>query len=78
MIIISKDLKKIKLAESGIMTEIHYPVAPHLQEGYKNILAGVYPISEKIHSETLSLPISICHSEVEIRYVSRKLKELLS
>lgn len=72
-----RDLIKVKLAERGILTEVHYPVAPNLQEGYRSILAGNYPISEKIHAETLSLPLSTCHSEEDIRDVSRNLKELL-
>jgi dTDP-4-amino-4,6-dideoxygalactose transaminase len=73
----NRDDIKEKLALRGILTEIHYPVAPNLQEGYRSILAGHYPIAEKIHAETLSLPLSTCHTEEDIRQVSKNLKELL-
>ena len=47
----------IKSLESkGIQTLIHYPVPPHFQKAYSGF-PGKYPISEKIHSEILSLPI---------------------
>jgi dTDP-4-amino-4,6-dideoxygalactose transaminase len=78
VLLVNRDLIKEKLAERGILTEIHYPLAPNLQEGYRTILSGVFPVSEKIHAETLSLPLSTCHSEEDIREVSRNLKELLS
>ena len=54
------DLKKY-LFKNNIQTEIHYPVAPHKQSALKKIktLANTsFPISEKIHETTLSLPIS--------------------
>lgn len=46
------------LAENGVQTLIHYPIPPHKQQAYNawNILS--YPISEKIHNEVISLPMS--------------------
>lgn len=73
----NRDIIKSKLAQRGIQTEIHYPVAPNLQEGYRSILAGDFPVSEKIHAETLSLPISTCHGKEDVRWVAKNLKELL-
>jgi len=72
-----RDIVKQRLAERGIQTEIHYPVAPSQQEGYQSILIGEFPIAERIHAETLSLPLSTCHTEADIREVARNLKELL-
>jgi len=46
------------LKERGIQTLIHYPIAPHKQKAYKELNKNVYPITEKIHEEVLSLPIS--------------------
>lgn len=46
------------LLEKGIQTLIHYPIPPHKQEAYKEWSDMSYPISEKIHNEILSLPIS--------------------
>ena len=46
------------LLNNGIQTLIHYPLAPHKQVAYKEWNDESYPISEQIHSEVLSLPIS--------------------
>jgi dTDP-4-amino-4,6-dideoxygalactose transaminase len=47
------------LAKCGISTVIHYPIPPHLQPAYSQLgfKKGDFPISEKIHSQALSLPI---------------------
>ena len=45
------------LTENGVQTLIHYPIPPHKQQAYKEWNHLSYPISEKIHSEVLSLPI---------------------
>lgn len=46
------------MSENGIQTMIHYPIPPHKQEAYREWNDRVFPISEKIHSEIVSLPIS--------------------
>ena len=46
------------LAEVGVQTLIHYPIPPHKQNAYKEWNNLSYPISEKMHKEVLSLPIS--------------------
>ncbi|CAM4332634.1 dTDP-4-amino-4,6-dideoxygalactose transaminase [Paenibacillus endophyticus] len=46
------------LTNKGIQTLIHYPIPPHKQQAYKEWNNEEYPISEKIHNEVLSLPIS--------------------
>ena len=47
------------MRDNGIGGMIHYPVPPHLQPAYAelNLLAGSYPISERIHREVLSIPM---------------------
>ncbi|KIM04415.1 MAG: aminotransferase [Sulfurovum sp. AS07-7] len=42
----------------GIQTLIHYPIPPHKQMAYKEWNNESYLISEQIHNEVLSLPIS--------------------
>ncbi len=37
---------------------IHYPIPPHKQEAYLEWNSHKYPVTEKIHNEILSLPIS--------------------
>lgn len=41
-----------------IQTMIHYPIPPHKQKAFKEWNQLSFPISEKIHSEIVSLPIS--------------------
>jgi dTDP-4-amino-4,6-dideoxygalactose transaminase len=52
-----KELQKY-LLDSGIQTLIHYPFPPHKQQAYKEWNNNNYPISERIHREVLSLPVS--------------------
>jgi dTDP-4-amino-4,6-dideoxygalactose transaminase len=46
------------LQEGGVQTLIHYPIPPHKQLAYKEYQHLNYPLTEKIHAEVLSLPIS--------------------
>lgn len=58
------------LLKHEIRTEIHYPVPPHKQKAMIGIFdQACYPISEEIHATTLSLPVSVIHSEDDIRKV---------
>jgi dTDP-4-amino-4,6-dideoxygalactose transaminase len=64
-----EDLQKY-LLKNGIETLIHYPIAPHKQEGYKKFFTDEnYPFTENIHSKTLSLPISFCTTKEEVEEV---------
>jgi dTDP-4-amino-4,6-dideoxygalactose transaminase len=47
------------LADAGIGTLVHYPIAPHLQAAYAELgmKEGRFPIAEAIHREVLSLPM---------------------
>jgi len=57
------------LTENGIQTLIHYPIPPHKQECYKNLNHLSLPITEQIHFEELSLPMSPVMSEDEVKNV---------
>lgn len=57
------------LTEQGIQTLIHYPVPPHQQPAYREWNHFRLPITEKIHREVLSLPISPIMSEDEVSAV---------
>lgn len=46
------------LAENGVQTLIHYPIPPHKQECYAGWNHLSFPITERIHDEELSLPMS--------------------
>jgi dTDP-4-amino-4,6-dideoxygalactose transaminase len=57
------------LTENNIQTVIHYPIPPHLQKAYKELNNLSFPITEKIHREVISIPISPIMSEAEIDFV---------
>ena len=57
------------LAENGIQTLIHYPIPPHKQKAYKEMNNLSFPISEKMHSEVLSIPISSVMTTNEVSKV---------
>lgn len=46
------------LEANGVQTLIHYPIPPHKQEAYRQWNHLSFPVTEKIHYEVLSLPIS--------------------
>lgn len=46
------------LNAAGIQTLIHYPIPPHQQRAYQAWNQDSYPLTEAIHKEVLSLPIS--------------------
>lgn len=53
-----RDELQAYLLENGVQTLIHYPIPPHKQECYKEWNEQNYPISEAIHNQELSIPIS--------------------
>lgn len=54
----SRDKLQQYLADNGVQTLIHYPVPPHKQAAYTEWNHLSYPVSEAIHNQVLSLPIS--------------------
>ena len=57
------------LTEHGVQTIIHYPIPPHKQECYKEWNGLSFPITEQIHDEELSLPISPVMELFEIQKI---------
>lgn len=64
-----RDKLKKYLEDNGIETNIHYPTAPHKQECYKELEHLSFPVSEKIHKQVLSLPISPVLTRNEVMQV---------
>lgn len=54
------------LKSNGVQTLIHYPTPPHKQKAYSEWNNNEYPITELIHNEVLSLPISQVTTEEEV------------
>ena len=67
----NRDQLQKYLTAQGIQTLIHYPTAPHYQEAYSEWCDLSFPISEKIHKEVLSLPIS---SVMTLKEIDRVIK----
>lgn len=57
------------LSDNGVQTVIHYPIPPHKQECYKEWNNLLFPITEQIHNEELSLPMSPVMTEKEINRI---------
>lgn len=63
----SRDELQKYLSDNGVQTIIHYPIPPHKQACYKEWNHLSFPITEQIHCEELSLPMSpvITMNEIE-------------
>jgi dTDP-4-amino-4,6-dideoxygalactose transaminase len=57
------------LLDHHIQTVIHYPIPPHHQLAYKELENKSFPISEKLHNEVISIPISPVMTDEEVKYV---------
>lgn len=57
------------LTSRGVQTVIHYPIPPHKQEAYKDFNHLSLPLTEAIHREVVSLPISPVMTEEQIKAV---------
>jgi len=63
---INRDVLQKYLTDNNIQTIIHYPIPPHKQNCYSKYNNISLPITEKIHNEVLSLPISPVMKESEV------------
>lgn len=57
------------LTQNNIQTVIHYPVPPHKQKAFTEWNNLSFPITEKIHNEVLSLPMSPVLTETEVDFI---------
>jgi dTDP-4-amino-4,6-dideoxygalactose transaminase len=57
------------LTNNDVQTIIHYPIPPHKQNAYSELKEANFPVSELIHNEIISLPISPVITKAEARKV---------
>lgn len=77
-IIRTKERDKLQkcLSDYGIQTLIHYPIPPHKQSAYTEYNNLSFEVTEKIHNEVLSLPISPIMSQKEIDFILNIMSEV--
>ncbi|RZJ51678.1 MAG: DegT/DnrJ/EryC1/StrS family aminotransferase [Flavobacterium sp.] len=63
------------LTKKGIQSLIHYPIPPHKQKAYKEFNNLSFPITEQIHNEVISLPISPVMNDEEINLIIKTVNE---
>lgn len=61
------------LEKAGIETLVHYPIPPHKQGAYRELNGYQYPITEAIHQQVVSLPMSPVLHEEEAEFVANVL-----
>lgn len=57
------------LTQNNIQTVIHYPIPPHKQKAFLEWNDLLFPITEKIHKEVLSLPMSPVLESTEVDFI---------
>lgn len=63
------------LHENGVETLIHYPIPPHRQGALPGLHQMSFPISERIHREVLSLPMSPMLTDHDLDTISRLIND---
>lgn len=74
-----RDVLHDYLADNGVGTVCHYPIAPHKQECYAketwNVPQLSFPITERLADEELSIPIGPTITMDEVREIVRLINE---
>jgi dTDP-4-amino-4,6-dideoxygalactose transaminase len=71
----NRDELQAYLAKHQVQTLVHYPIPPYKQLAYKEWNERCLPVTEKIHNEVLSLPISPVMEKEEIERVIELLNQ---
>ena len=59
-----------RLLDQGVHTAIHYPIAPHQQQAYAKELGHLQlPLTEAMHREVVSLPLSPVLTDAQVAHV---------
>ena len=66
-----RDALQQRLSDSGIGTQIHYPIPPHMQGAYSDAgyLPNSLPLARKLAGEVLSLPMGPHLSKQDVETV---------
>lgn len=55
--------------DGGVETMVHYPIPPHQQQAYSEFASNRLPLTETIHKQVLSLPISAVLTDKQIQTI---------
>lgn len=71
-IILCKNRNKLRnyLLKNGFDTKIIYPIPPHKQLAYKEFKNKKFPLTEKIHSQNLCLPLEAHFGKKDIKIIT--------
>jgi dTDP-4-amino-4,6-dideoxygalactose transaminase len=65
-----------RLLDCGVHTAIHYPIAPHHQQAYAKELGHLQlPLTEALHREVVSLPVSPVMTDELVAHVIATIRE---
>ena len=64
-----RDALQSYLKDAGVQTQIHYPIPPHKQQALVGLQHGPLQLTQRIHEEELSLPISPLLTRDEVDYI---------
>jgi len=72
-----RDELQLHLQESGVGTEVYYPVPMHLQEcfAHLNHKPGAFPESERAAKETLAVPIHPELTDAQVSFVVSRIRD---
>jgi dTDP-4-amino-4,6-dideoxygalactose transaminase len=57
------------LDQSGVQTNVHYPLPVHKQKAYAHLNHLQLQVTEKIHEEVISLPLNPTLTDLEVSYI---------
>lgn len=63
------------LMKKNIGSDVHYPIPPHKQKAFNELNEHSYPISEKIHSEVVSLPCGLHLSDGDVHEIVKAVNQ---
>jgi UDP-2-acetamido-2-deoxy-ribo-hexuluronate aminotransferase len=75
----NRDKFTAHMTSKNIPTAVHYPVPIHMQGAYRYLeyKKGDFPVSEKVASEIVSLPMHPFLKEEEMKTIVQAIKETL-
>jgi dTDP-4-amino-4,6-dideoxygalactose transaminase len=66
---VEREALQAHLANAGVQTLIHYPIPPHQQQAYAQWDEQPYPLTDAIHQQVISLPVSPVMTGGEVKAV---------